>query len=244
MANRQRAEARRKAAAKAANGGGSKSWMWITIGIVVVLAVGGIIWASSGSDNNAASNSTDPTATDGGTSNLPVSQPVVVTGDALPAYVTGANPDTAVGKAAPALDGFNFLGAPVKVDASATGRPYMLVYLAHWCPHCNAEIPRLLNWKHSGQVPANLDVFGVATAVSPTSVNFPPGKWFSDKGWDWPVMVDESQGDGAAGTAAQAYGATGWPYIVIVGADGTVKARLSGEVQISDLQKVVDQALA
>jgi predicted DsbA family dithiol-disulfide isomerase len=58
------------------------------------------------------------------------------------------------------------------------------------------------------------------------------------------VLVDEAQGDGAAGKAAQAYGATGWPYFVIVGADGKVKVRVSGEVEVADLEKIVAEALA
>ena len=87
-------------------------------------------------------------------------------------------------------------------------------------------------------------MLGVATAVSSSSVNYPPSEWFSNKGWSWPVLVDESQGNGEAGKAAQAYGATGWPYFVIVGADGLVKARVSGEVSVADLQVIVDDALA
>jgi hypothetical protein len=80
--------------------------------------------------------------------------------------------------------------------------------------------------------------------VSATSPNFPPAKWFNDKGWTWPVMVDEATGDGAAGKAAQAFGASGWPYFVIVGADGKVKSRVSGEVEVAELESIVQAALA
>lgn len=243
MANRQRAEARRKAAEKAARGeGGGKTWMWVAIGVVVVLGVGGIVWATSGGDDSNAGDSTETTAastTDG----LPTSQPVTVTGDPLPTFTSGGASDPAIGMAAPVLEGSNFNDQPVTVDASKNGA-YMLVFLAHWCPHCNAEVPRLLTWKNSGAIPADLDIIGVATAVSPTSPNYPPAEWFSNKGWAWPVLVDESTGDGAAGVAAQAYGASGWPYFVIVGADGKVKTRVSGEVEVSELQSIVDSALA
>jgi cytochrome c biogenesis protein CcmG/thiol:disulfide interchange protein DsbE len=243
MANRQRAEARRKAAEKASRGeSGGKTWLWIAVGVVVLLGIGGIVWATSGSDDTAASDSTDTTVDDP-LAGLPVSQPVTVTGDPLPAFTSGGASDTAIGMTAPKLDGLNFNGEAIKVDAEANGA-YMLVFLAHWCPHCNAEVPRLLTWKNSGAVPADLDIIGVATAVSETSPNFPPGKWFSDKGWTWPVMVDESTGDGAAGKAATAYGASGWPYFVIVGADGKVKTRVSGEVEISELESIVASALA
>ena len=242
MANRQRAEARRKAAAKAENGGsGSKTWMWVTIGVLVVVAIVGVVIATSGGDDSPAASDTTA-AQGGGLDDLPISQPVTVTGDPLPAYSPDAGTDEAIGLTAPILDGLNFNSQPVKVDAAEGA--YMLVFLAHWCPHCNAEVPKLLDWKNSGAVPADLRVIGVATAVSETAVNFPPAEWFSNKGWAWPVLVDEAQGDGAAGKAAQAYGATGWPYFVIVGADGKVKVRVSGEVEASDLQKIVDEALA
>ena len=39
-------------------------------------------------------------------------------------------------------------------------------------------------------------------------------------------------------------GASGWPYFVIIGKDGKVKVRVSGEVEVADLQKIVTQALA
>src|SRR5690348_12054759 len=99
MANRKRAEARRKAAAKADHGSG-KTWMWITIAVVVVAAVIGIVVAATGGDDSpAASDTTASTA--GGLSSLPSSQPVTVTGDALPAYDASVKPDPAVGTTAP-----------------------------------------------------------------------------------------------------------------------------------------------
>ena len=251
MANRQRAEARRKAQAKAARRGQSVEGgeggsagitinVWVIIVVVLALVTGGVIWAAtSGDDKSANGNGTDTTIG----SDIPVSQPVTVTGDVLSAFDDTQSPDPSVGAVAPLLSGFDFQGDAVTIDPAANG-PYMIVFLAHWCPHCNAEVPRLLTWKASGAVPTELNVLGVATAVSPTSPNYPPGEWFSNKGWSWPVMVDESLGDGQAGKAAAAFGATAWPYFVIVGADGLVKARVSGEVSIADLQVIVDDALA
>ena len=244
MANRQRAEARRKAQAKAARqpgeGGGSRGVMWIAIAVVVVLAAGIAIFAASGDD----AKSTAPVTSDSASgATLPDTQPVTVTGDALAAYVQSVSPDPAVGMSAPVLTGKDFQGDVVTVDAVKDG-PYMVVFLAHWCPHCNVEIPLLLDWKTTGGVPANLHVVGVATAVAASAENYPPADWFSNKGWSWPVMVDQSQGDGVAGVAAQAYGASGWPYFVIVGADGKVKFRGSGEITIDQLQKIVDAAIA
>ena len=244
MANRQRAEARRKAQAKAAKqsgeGGGGSGLKWVWAGlIVVVLVVVGIVVFAGGDDDDSITAGTDDTSLTA----LPDTQPVTVTGDALPAFAQTEG-DAAIGVTAPVLEGLDFQGDPVTIDAATEGQAYMVVFLAHWCPHCNDEMPLLLAWKKTGGVPDELKVIGVATAVNENASNYPPAEWFSNKGWSWPVMVDESLGAQAAGKAAVAYGATGWPYFVIVGADGKVKARYSGEIEIDQLQLLVDAALA
>jgi thiol-disulfide isomerase/thioredoxin len=245
MANRQRAEARRKAAAKAAKAtrseaGGSRKALWAGVAVVVALGVVGVVWAAT---RNSGSNGNGGSTTVGtGASSAPDSMPVKVTGKSLPPEDSTVSPDPAIGMTAPVLVGSNFSRQPMTIDSSKGA--YMVVFLAHWCPHCNAEVPRLNDWKHSGAVPANLNVIGVATAVDPSLANYPPGQWISNKGWEWPVMIDQSNGARAAGVAASAFGATGWPYFVIVGADGKVKARASGEVSMADLQKIIAKALA
>ena len=240
MANRQRAEARRKAAAKAARQeGGSKVWLWSAVGAIVAIAlIVVVVVTTSGGDSTA--DGTTSTSVDNA---FPDSQPVTIDGDPLPAYDDQGAADEALGVTAPSLSGSNFKGEPVVIDPAANG-PYMLVFLAHWCPHCNAEVPVLLDWKNSGAVPAGLNIVGIATAVAPTAPNYPPYQWFSNKGWSWPVLVDQKTEDGVAGVAAQAFGASGWPYFVIIGEDGTVKARSSGEKSIAELQAIVDEALA
>ncbi len=115
----------------------------------------------------------------------------------------------------------------------------MVVFLAHWCPHCNREVPVLLSWAKAGGVPADLDVIGVSTGVSAQRDNYPPSKWLAGKGWTWPVMADS-----AASDAAIAYGLGAYPTFVIVGTDGKVKVRSSGELPVADLDALVRQAVA
>lgn len=163
-------------------------------------------------------------------------RPVTVVGAALP-VLGSVDDDPAVGTTPPTLDGMRFDGTPLTIDPSAG--PTMLVFLAHWCPHCNAEVPRLLAWKASGAVPSDLDVIAITTAVDPNRDHYPPSRWIREIGWHWPVMADSADDD-----AAKAYGLPSYPYIVIIGADGTVKLRFSGEIAADDLARVVDQALA
>ena len=137
---------------------------------------------------------------------------------------------------APALRGFHFDGSAI--DIGANQRPFMVVFLAHWCPHCNREIPVLQSWSELGGVPAGMDIVGVSTAANAQRDNYPPSTWIAERSWEWPVMADSATSD-----AAVAYGVAAFPSFVIVGADGKVKVRSSGELPVADLDALVQTAL-
>lgn len=201
--------------------------------VVFGLAVAGsLIFATAGCATK--DKASDGTVADGKSSTAE-NQPVTVAGTPLVA-VDSFDGDPAIDQDAPKLDGFDFQGAPVKYDF-AEG-PTMLVFLAHWCPHCNAEIPVLLKWKNSGQMPANLKVLGVSTGVDASRPHYPPSKWVPGMGWQWPIMADST--DQKAG---QAFGVNSYPYFVIIGTDGKVKLRNSGEVPANQLTPMIVAAL-
>jgi thiol-disulfide isomerase/thioredoxin len=139
---------------------------------------------------------------------------------------------------APTLNGYAFDGSNLSVTPG-NGKPYMVVFLAHWCSHCNNEVPRLIEWKASGAVPADLQVIAVSTSVARDRPNYPPSQWVVDKAWPWPVMADSEAKD-----AARAYGVSGFPFFAIVGADGKVKVRASGELGTDRINQIVTAALA
>jgi cytochrome c biogenesis protein CcmG/thiol:disulfide interchange protein DsbE len=208
-------------------------WLWAGIVGIIAIALGIAVWSSRGSDT-PVSNGTTGTGTGG--SSVAETQPVTVDGTALPTPPdSGADP--AIGAKVPTLHGFAFDGSPL--DITPGGRAKMVVFLAHWCPHCNREIPVLQSWAASGGVAADVDIIGVSTAVTAERDNYPPSLWLSGKQWTWPVLADSKASD-----AAKAYGVGGFPTFVIVGADGTVKVRSSGELPVADLDTLVKQALA
>jgi cytochrome c biogenesis protein CcmG/thiol:disulfide interchange protein DsbE len=212
----------------------------VVAGVVALVAV--LVTRGDGDDGDSASSVPAPGATSpgsaggtpaGGTID-PLAASVTVDGEPLPP-LEDPNNDPAVGSAAPALHGTNYAGQPTDI-VPGTGGPMMVVFLAHWCPHCNAEIPALLEWRDSGAIPPDLQIFGVSTAVSPDRPNYPPGQWLQDKGWDWPVLADDVEF-----TAGTAYGVTGFPGFTLIDADGNVAARGSGEISIEDLDALVSQ---
>lgn len=167
--------------------------------------------------------------------------PVDVIGDPLPALETDIAADPALGTAAPTLVGLGFDGQPVRVDATANGST-MVVFLAHWCPHCNAEVPRLTQLRDEGRLPESLDIVAVATASDPQRPNFPPGEWLADVDWTWPAMMDGVDATGAW-TAAGAYGVSSFPFVVLLDGDGNVVARWSGESEPDEIIARIDEYL-
>lgn len=165
--------------------------------------------------------------------------PVEVIGDALPPLTTqDFTADPAVGTAAPVLVGLGFDGATVRIDAATDG-PTMVVFLAHWCPHCNAEIPVINELRDAGRVPAGVNVVAVSTAVSPGQPNFPPSKWLDDKDWTYPAMADGVDMVNETFIASNAFGVTGFPFITLIDANGVVVARWSGERPASEIASLL-----
>jgi thiol-disulfide isomerase/thioredoxin len=213
----------------------SRSRTPLVIGVVLAVVVAAAIAAlalTSGGDDGTDADGTVPVTAD-----LEAGfGAVTVDGAALPEGE--GQDDPAVGTKVPALRGTDYDGEPVTITPGEDG-PMMIVVMAHWCPHCNREVPLLLEWEASGDVPDGLSVVGVSTAVSADRPNFPPSEWLADLGWDWPVLADDVVQHGAV-----ALGTTGYPYMVFVGADGDVLARYSGELPIEAVQQLADAAAA
>ena len=89
---------------------------------------------------------------------------MTVTGEPLPTFEQTRD-DPAVGAAAPILAGNNFAGDPVTIPA-ADGKAKAIFFVAHWCPHCRDEIPRLSEWLKTHGLPAGVDIALVSTRAS------------------------------------------------------------------------------
>ena len=76
----------------------------------------------------------------------------------------------------------------------------------------------------------------VLTGTNPSAPDFPPAAWIQREGWTGDVLLDDE-----AGTAAAAYGLSGYPFLVWVDADGDVVARTSGELAIDELEGLADR---
>jgi thiol-disulfide isomerase/thioredoxin len=163
-------------------------------------------------------------------------RPVTVLGAALaPAPVSGADP--AIGSPAPTIVGQTFDGSAVTIDPGATGRPTAVWFVAHWCPHCNAEVPRIVALQEQGRLPAGVDYYAVSTGVDPSAPNYPPSVWFDSERWPFPVLADDGQG-----SAASRFGLSSYPYLVVTDPTGDVVERHAGELGTDGIVEAVQRA--
>ena len=170
----------------------------------------------------------------GDDSGLQQTQPVSSTGAAL--LPLGTN-DTEIGKAAPVVTGSSFDGTAMTIGAAGTAS--LIVFVAHWCPHCQKEVPVIADWVNEVGLPAGLNLVSIATATTKDRPNYPPSAWLARERWPVPTMADD-----ARGSAALAYGVNAYPFFVALDGRGRVVARASGELPVAEIQLLAERALA
>lgn len=165
---------------------------------------------------------------------MPGNVAVELAGDSLPPHDPTAAVDPAVGMQAPEFSAVDFAGNPMSFTHDGT--PTAILFLAHWCPHCQAEVPVMQAYIDENGLPAGVELVSVVTSTDPSRPNYPPSTWLAREGWSAPVYVDD-----AASSIGRAYGLTAFPYYVFLDRDGTVVARVSGEQQPENVAAMMER---
>ncbi len=154
----------------------------------------------------------------------PATRTITVQGEHL-RELTDPAADAAVGQPIPSLSGVGLDGQPIEIGPD--DGPMAIVVLAHWCPHCQAELPGIAGFMAAGAGPDGVSVMGVSTAIDAVRPNYPPSAWMEREGWNQPTLIDDS-----ANSALHALGLGNFPGFVFVAADGTVVQRMTGEIGV------------
>ncbi len=139
--------------------------------------------------------------------------------------------DPVIGEVAPIIEGQDLDGTRARIGAD--GEPTVALLLAHWCPHCQRELPLVVDWLAQHEPATTPRVVAVATAIDPLKPNYPPEEWLEQEGWVHEVIYD------AAGEVPEAYGSSGFPFFVVLDGEGKVVRRLSGEIDLAVLDEVL-----
>jgi hypothetical protein len=160
---------------------------------------------------------------------------ISVDGSPLPTFQPG-DEDPATGQLAPTVSGATFEGLEQTVGPD--GRPKILVLLSHWCPHCQAVVPNIVAWVSAGGT-EGVEVLGISTSTDRLRPNWPPEDWLEAEGWFLPTILDDE-----AGTASEAFGASGLPFFIVVDGNNHVLLRFAGEVTNEDLVAMAEIAVS
>jgi hypothetical protein len=152
----------------------------------------------------------------------PATQPLAIEGAPLP-DLPESGTDPAIGQAIPRLVGTGTRGETVEIGPADGAQA--IVVVAHWCPHCQAEIPQLSDWLANHDVPDGVRVVTLSTGIDPARPNYPPSAWLGREGWPAPVLIDDASSSGLASLGLHLF-----PGFVFVRADGTVASRVVGEI--------------
>lgn len=214
----------------------SRPIVW-AVGAIVVLAVTLAAVVTSLDDAEDAEDAGTGSAeaeSDGetGSGAVPETGPAAAVGEPLADF---AQPDPALGAAAPQIVAETYEGERVELGGDGVAR--VIGFFAHWCPHCQAELPRLVEWLESIAVPEGVEVAAISTAVDQSQGNYPPSEWFEREGYEGILLRDSPDY-----ALAEGYGLRGFPYWVVVGADGSVVNRVSGEINTEIYEMLLAQA--
>jgi thiol-disulfide isomerase/thioredoxin len=159
---------------------------------------------------------------------------VEISGQPLPQLPAGDD-DPAVGTPVPELSG-SVLGEgdPMRIPSEGAK---ILIFVAHWCPHCQREVPVITDWLEENGEPEGVDLYAVSTGVDKPRGNYPPSSWLAEEGWPVETMADD-----ADSTAASAFGLTAFPFYVVTDDAGDVVFRTSGELTTEQLESLVAAA--
>jgi peroxiredoxin len=188
--------------------------MLIIGGVVAVVVVIGAVALTGGGDGGS-----------GGTSAAPAGQ---VTIDRAP------GPQLQIGDTIPAFTAPLMGGGTMRWD-DYLGTPTVLAIWAPWCPHCQAELPRL---SAGTDARPGVQMVSVATAIGqnpgPT-----PEEYMASQSLTFPVGIDDG-----SGTILQGMGVQSFPTTYYVDPNGKVVNVTVGEVRDDQLNQILDDLAA
>ena len=147
---------------------------------------------------------------------------ISVVGDSLPQYAGENDDNIALGLAAPTFSAPDQNSEIFQLEKN--GNSKALLFLAHWCPHCQREVPVVQRFIDSNGVPPGIDVIAVATSIDRGRDNYPPQEWLQREGWSETQIYDLDREIG------EAYGLNAFPYWVFLDKDLNVLARRTGNL--------------
>lgn len=152
----------------------------------------------------------------------------------VPAPVVDGDVDRlAVGDVVPTISGGDFERRQVVIDPSTGAK--VLLFAAHWCDHCQAELEMLEEARQTGELDLGVPLVVISTRHIP-GVRWPPDEALDLHDAPDAVLVDTDS------SLAQTFDVQSVPQWFFLDEDGRIVAEQTGELALVDIQKYVADA--
>ena len=125
------------------------------------------------------------------------------------------------------------------IISSGNNSPTILLFLAHWCGHCQVEVKEIQDWIDNNGDMGQVKMYSILTSINSSQPNYPPDKWLNSERWSFQSFTDNDLSG-----VAQHFGIRGFPFWVLIDSKGDIVTRLSGsynkeqfEIILSNLNK-------
>ncbi|MEN8114922.1 MAG: TlpA disulfide reductase family protein [Actinomycetota bacterium] len=152
----------------------------------------------------------------------------------LPPFQQG-QPDAALGVILGDVTGPEYYtGSDTAIDPTDGVARAWLIW-AHWCPHCQRELPAVSEWyvENASSYP-NVELLSVTSSIDDTRGN-PLEPYLDELQLPFPTIVDADL------ALAQQLGVSAYPFWVFTGPDGTTLLRIAGYLETAQVQEIFSQ---
>ncbi len=152
----------------------------------------------------------------------------------LPLFEQG-QPDAALGMVLGEVAGIEYYTETEMTVNPADGTARAWLIWAHWCPHCQRELPPLSDWyaENADQYP-NVELISVTSSIDPARGN-PLEPYLDELQLPFPVIVDPDL------TLAEQFGLSAYPFWVFTAGDGSTLLRIAGFLEIDQVAEIFNQ---
>tara|TARA_B110000438_G_C15661218_1_gene583987 strand:- start:167 stop:751 length:585 start_codon:yes stop_codon:yes gene_type:complete len=114
--------------------------------------------------------------------------------------------------------------------------PTIFLFVAHWCPFCQEEIPEVKKWIEDNDIlNKGVNVVLIVTSTDSNKVNYPPDSWLYNESWKYPVIYDDS-----TNSLADYFGVSYFPSWVFTESNGQVAFTHAGKIGLEELTKLIN----
>jgi len=152
----------------------------------------------------------------------------------LPPFEQG-QPDAALGVVLGDVTGTEYYTNQEMTFDPTDGVSRAWLIWAHWCPHCQREMPAVSEWyAENADAYPNVELVSVTSSIDPSRGN-PLEPYLDELQTPFPVLVDDDL------RLAEQFGLNAFPFWVFTSPDGTTVLRVAGYLEVDQVAEIFAQ---